>query len=72
MTQSICEDGLTDKDNFEKAFDLAARFCAELVKLFPTIKLENIVSHKEACLRGYTSNHGDPENWLSKFGRNMN
>ena len=68
----ICEDGLTDKSYFEAAFDLAARFCAELMEQFPTIKIENIVSHKEACARGYASNHGDPENWLSKFGKNMN
>lgn len=68
----ICEDGLTDKSYFEAAFDLAAQFCAELMQTYPSIKLENIVSHKEACTRGYASNHGDPENWLSKFGKNMN
>ncbi|MBD5128430.1 MAG: CHAP domain-containing protein [Ruminococcaceae bacterium] len=68
----ICEDGLTDKSYFEAAFDLAAQFCAELMQTYPSIKLENIVSHKEACARGYASNHGDPENWLSKFGKDMN
>ncbi|MBD5130611.1 MAG: peptidoglycan DD-metalloendopeptidase family protein [Ruminococcaceae bacterium] len=68
----ICEDALTDKTYFEAAFDLAAQFCAELMQTYPSIKLENIVSHKEACARGYASNHGDPENWLSKFGKDMN
>ncbi|MCH5205638.1 MAG: SH3 domain-containing protein [Oscillospiraceae bacterium] len=41
------------------------------MKEFPAIKLENVVSHKEAAARGYASGHGDPENWLSKFGKNM-
>lgn len=68
----IAEDGLTDKDYFEQAFELMAKVCAELMEQFPTIKLENVVSHKEAAARGYASNHGDPENWLSKFGKDMN
>ena len=42
-----------------------------LVKNYPTIKPENIISHKEACARGYASNHGDPEHWLARFGKNM-
>ncbi|MCM1277193.1 MAG: peptidoglycan DD-metalloendopeptidase family protein [Lachnospiraceae bacterium] len=67
----ICEDGLTDKAYFEAAFDLAAQFCAELIGQFPSIKIENVVSHKEANARGYASAHGDPENWLAKFGKNM-
>lgn len=68
----ICEDNLTNKAYFESAFELAAQFCAELMETYPSIKVENIVSHKEACARGYASNHGDPENWLSKFGKDMN
>jgi len=41
------------------------------MKNYPTIKPENIISHKEACARGYASNHGDPEHWLARFGKNM-
>ena len=67
----ICEDGLSDSAYFEKAFDVAAQYCAELMKQFPAISLSNVVSHKEAGARGYASGHGDPENWLSKFGKNM-
>ncbi len=67
----ICEDGLTDKTYFESAFDFAARYCAELINTYPSIKLENVVSHKEANAIGYASSHGDPENWLSKFDKNM-
>lgn len=68
----ICEDGLSDISYFEAAFDLAARFCAELMRNYPSIKFENIVSHKEANARGYASAHGDPDHWLKKFGKDMN
>ena len=68
----VCEDELTDAEYFRAAFTLAAQLCARLMKNYPTIKPENIISHKEACARGYASNHGDPENWLSRFGKDMN
>ena len=67
----ICEDALNDRAYFEEAFGLAAQLCRRLMKNYPSIKLENIVSHKEACARGYASNHGDPEHWLARFGKNM-
>lgn len=67
----ICEDGLNDRAYFEEAFGLAADLCQRLMKNYPTIKPENIISHKEACARGYASNHGDPEHWLARFGKNM-
>jgi len=66
----ICEDALDDPDYFKAAFTLAARLCARLMKNYG-IPLENVISHKEAHARGYACNHGDPENWLSKFGRDM-
>ncbi len=67
----ICEDALDDPDYFEQAFDLAARLCAEWCKAYD-IPVSKIVSHKEGHAQGYASNHGDPENWLSKFGKDMN
>ena len=67
----IAEDALNDRANFEDAFGLAADLCKRLMKNYPTIKPENIISHKEACARGYASNHGDPEHWLARFGKNM-
>lgn len=67
----ICEDGLTDKQYFEQAFGLAAQLCRRLMKNYPTIRVENIISHHEAHLRGYASNHADCDHWLAKFGRGM-
>ncbi len=68
----ICEDDTENGEYFTKAFDKAAQFCAYLMEKFPTIKTENIVSHREAALKGYASNHGDPDHWLAKFGKDMN
>ena len=67
----IAEDALNDRAYFEEAFGLAVQLCQRLMKNYPTIKPENIISHKEACTRGYASNHGDPEHWLARFGKNM-
>lgn len=67
----ICEDALNDRAYFEEAFGLAVQLCQRLMRNYPTIKPGNIISHKEACARGYASNHGDPEHWLARFGKNM-
>lgn len=67
----IAEDALNDRAYFEEAFGLAADLCQRLMKNYPTIKPGNIISHKEACARGYASNHGDPEHWIARFGKNM-
>lgn len=69
----VCEDDLDNPDEayFREAFKLTAQLCARLMKNYPTIKLSNIISHKEACARGYASNHGDCDHWLAKFGKNM-
>lgn len=68
----ICEDDLTNKEYFLKVFKLMAQLCNRLMKNYPTIKLENIVSHKEANKRGYASGHVDCDHWLAKFGYDMN
>lgn len=66
----ICEDNLKNKAYFDKAFNAAIEYCAYLCKKLD-INVENIVSHKEAAKAGYASNHGDPENWLNLYGKNM-
>ena len=67
----IAEDALTDREYFEEAFGLAADLCKRLMKNYPSIRAENVISHREAHARGYASNHGDPEHWLARFGKNM-
>ena len=51
-----------------RVYALAAELCAELMRRFPTIRLENIVSHKEAHGRGCATDHGDPESWWKRCG----
>lgn len=66
----ICEDGLKDKTYYQKAFSVAAEYCAELCRTH-NISIDKIVGHCEAYRLGYGSNHGDPEHWMKKFGETM-
>lgn len=61
----------TDHTYCKNVTDLAIELCADLMKLFPTIKLENVVSHKEAHARGYATDHGDPESWWKRHSTGM-
>jgi N-acetylmuramoyl-L-alanine amidase len=66
----VCEDGLKDEKYFNEAFDCAAEFHAYICKEL-NLSVDSICSHKVAHAKGYASNHGDPENWMSKFGKDM-
>ena len=67
----ICEDALADEQYFKEAFSLAVELCKYLMKKYPSIKVGNVISHKEAHERGYASNHGDCDYWLLKYGKSM-
>ena len=58
----MCEDGLKDKAYCTAVYNKAVEFCAYLCKLYK-IPVGNIVSHYEAYLKGYGSDHVDPTNW---------
>ncbi|MDD6488555.1 MAG: peptidoglycan recognition family protein [Clostridia bacterium] len=66
----MCEDDLTNKAYYTAVIDKAVEYCAYLCKTY-NISPDKICSHKEAHTMGYASDHGDPENWMSKFGDNM-
>ena len=66
----ICEDGLNDKNYYEKAFTVAAEYCAELCHAY-NISVDKIIGHCEAYRLGYGSNHSDPEHWMKNFGQTM-
>ena len=66
----ICEDDLKDEAYFNAAFAEAAQYCAYLCRRFGW-GAERISSHYESYKAGYGGNHGDPDNWLKKFGRDM-
>jgi len=67
----ICEDGLTNEKYFNDCMTVAQMLCAYLCNNFE-ISVENIVSHYESWEQGYGNKHVDPNNWLSKFGKDMN
>lgn len=66
----ICEDALKDEKYFNDAFGVAIEFCAYLCDKY-NLSADSIVSHHEAHLKGYASNHGDCDHWLKKFNKNM-
>lgn len=66
----ICEDALKDKVYYQKAFAVAAEYCADLCLTY-NISIDNIVGHCEAYRLGYGSNHGDPEHWMKRHCETM-
>lgn len=66
----MCEDNLKDEAYFNEVMDNATSLCAYLCKEY-NIAVSDVVSHHEANLRGFASNHGDCDHWLAKFNKNM-
>ena len=66
----ICQGSNTDEAYYWKAVKCAEEYCAHLCR-------ENgwtadcIISHREAAVAGYASNHGDPDSWMKHFDDNM-
>jgi len=70
--EMIEDDSTGSKAHCEAMYNLAVEFCAYLIRLFPSIKVDHIVSHKEAHDLGYGSNHGDPEVYWKRCGTSYN
>lgn len=66
----ICEDNLKNSTYFNSAFSEAADFCAYICQEY-NLPVSRIVSHHEAYVAGYASNHGDCDAWLKKQGKTM-
>ena len=66
----MCEDDLTDPSYFDQVMGTAVAYCARLCREYG-LAAESVVSHKEAPAQGDASNHGDPENWMGRFGMTM-
>jgi uncharacterized protein YgiM (DUF1202 family) len=77
----ICEDGLTDKDYFDKVYKEACEITAYLCDMFDidpngTVELNGVVvptilCHYDSHKLGLGSNHGDVDHWFPKFGKSM-
>ena len=68
----ICEDGLDDRDYFEKVYRQAAELCAYLCGTY-NIRPEKpfLICHCEGYALGLASNHADVMHWFPKFGKSM-
>lgn len=67
----MCEDNLKNEAYFNEVMTQAIEYCAYLCKEY-NLDVNNVVSHHEAYLRGYGSNHRDCDHWLKNFGKDMN
>lgn len=64
----MIEDSGADKAHCKALYELAVEYAAYLCRLFPSIKLENVISHKEVCARGCSSNRADPDLYWKRCG----
>lgn len=69
----ICEDGLTDRNYFERTYQTAVELTAELCQEFGLNPAEPgvVISHAEGARLGVASNHADPGHWWGRFGATM-
>ena len=77
----ICEDGLTDKNYFNKVYKEACEITAYLCDMYDIdpkgtvtvngVKVPTILCHKDANKLGFGSNHGDVLHWFPKHGKTM-
>lgn len=64
----MIEDSNYDKAHCKALYDLAVDYAAYLCGLFPSIKLENVISHKEVCDRGRSGGRLDPDLYWQRCG----
>lgn len=77
----ICEDGLTDKNYFNKIYKEACEITAYLCDMYNLdpngivikngVKVPVILCHADSYKLGFGSNHGDILHWFKKHGKTM-
>ena len=77
----ICEDGLTDRNYFDKVYKEACEITAYLCKMYNIdpkgtvtvngVKVPTILCHYDSHKLGLGSNHGDVDHWFPKHGKSM-
>ena len=66
----ICQGSNTDEAYYRESVKCAEEYCAYLCRMHGW-SADCIVSHREAAIAGYASNHGDPDSWMKNFGDDM-
>jgi hypothetical protein len=67
----ICEDGLSDREYFNKVYQEAVELCVFLCKEYNLNPLKDIICHSEGYTKGIASNHGDVMHWFPRHGKSM-
>lgn len=68
----MLEDDLTDRNYFNEVYNKAVELTAYLCDRFGLeVNSTTVIGHVEGHKLGIASNHGDPEHWFKKFGKNM-
>lgn len=69
----ICEDGLTDRNYFNKVYNEAVELTAYLCEMYSFNPLQDgvVICHSEGHSRGIASNHSDVMHWFPKHGKSM-
>lgn len=72
LSFEICEDGLSDKNYFNKAYEEAINLSVYLCKKYNIpVNNKSIIDHSEGYRMGIASNHGDVRHWFSRHGKTM-
>lgn len=66
----ICEDGLNDRNYFNKVYKEAIELSVYLCRKYGLTE-KDVIDHSEGYRKGIASNHGDITHWLKKFGLTM-
>ncbi|NLV70914.1 MAG: hypothetical protein GXY56_08550 [Clostridiales bacterium] len=67
-TNFTCSDLAAARVAAKRTYDAAAELFALLCEKFSLDPLKDICSHKEGCIKGIASNHGDPEHLWTQLG----
>lgn len=69
----ICEDGLSDKNYFNKVYQEAVELTAYLCKMYNLNPMKKgvVLCHSEGYTQGIASNHSDVMHWFPKHGKTM-
>lgn len=69
----ICEDGLNDRNYFEKTYNAAVELTAHICSAYKLDPLADgvVISHAEGARRGVASNHADVGHWWDRYGVTM-
>lgn len=69
----ICEDGLNDRDYFNKVYTEAVELTAMLCTMYNLNPMADgvVICHSEGYRRGVASGHADVEHWFPRFGKSM-